>query len=137
MIAETCKLRRSLAAVPEMHDMLRTYYDRLSIDEATAFSLDLAAEEIFTNMVRHNPSGKEFLSMTIAISEDAVRLQWVDHDVPLFDPSQQPTIDVTRSIDEREPGGLGLHLVRSLVDRVTYAYEDGDMKVDVFKKLGD
>lgn len=131
-----CQLPRRIAAVTEMHSVLRNYYEQHSIDERTAFSLDLAAEEIFTNMVRHNESAEEFISMTVDISADRVRLQWVDRGVEPFDPAERPEVDVTRPIDEREPGGLGLHLARSVMDSVTYSWDDGDMRVDVVKKLG-
>jgi len=121
--------------VPEMHDLLHAYYEELAIDEKTAFCLDLAAEEVFTNMVRHNPSDHEFLSMSIGTKNDEVHLQWVDADVPFFDPTSRPDVDVTRPMGEREPGGLGLHLVRSVVDRVAYSYDEGHMRVDIMKKL--
>ena len=136
MITRTCQLRRSISVVPEMHDLLRAYYDEHSVDEGTAFALDLAAEEVFTNMVRHNTSDRDSLSMTIEISADAVHLQWVDHDVPPFDPKNQPAVDITRPIEDRQPGGLGLHLTQSLVDQLDYSYEDGNLRVDVVKRFG-
>lgn len=136
MTAKTCQLRRSISVVPEMHGLLKAFYDEHSIDEATAFALDLAAEEIFTNMVRHNPSDHDSLSMTIEVSPEAVHLQWVDPDVPFFDPATRPPVDITLPAAQREPGGLGLHLTRSMVDDLSYTYEGGDLRVDVIKKLG-
>jgi anti-sigma regulatory factor (Ser/Thr protein kinase) len=135
-MTDTCQLPRRIAAVSDMHRLLKGYYDRHSVDERTAFCLDMAAEEIFTNMVRHNESAEEFISMTIDISDDCFRLRWIDRGVEPFDPSERPQVDLTRPIDEREPGGLGLYLTQSVMDRVTYTWEDGDMKVDVLKKMG-
>lgn len=132
----TCKLRRSISVVPEMHQMLHSHWVRHGIDEETAFALDLVAEEIFTNMVRHNPSDRDSLSMSVDISADEVHMQWVDHNVPFFDPRRRPGVDVHQPVSKREPGGLGLHLVQSLVDRVSYAHDDGDLRVDIYKKLG-
>jgi len=136
MISKTFQLRRRLAAVPEMHQILRHCYEAISLDEAAAFCLDLAAEEVFTNMVRHNPSALDSLTMEVSISQETARLCWVDHEVPPFDPEAQPPVDVTLPVTERRPGGLGLHLTRSVVDSLTYAYERGDMRVEVVKKLG-
>jgi serine/threonine-protein kinase RsbW len=136
MISKSYQLRRRLAAVPEMHEILRHCYEAISLGEAAAFCLDLAAEEVFTNMVRHNPSARDSLTMEISISQDSARLCWVDHEVPPFDPDAQPLVDVTLPIADRRPGGLGLHLTRSVVDSLTYAYQDGDMRVEVVKKLG-
>jgi serine/threonine-protein kinase RsbW len=130
------ELPRRIAAVPEMHRLLRAHYDRLSIDEGTAFSLDLAAEEIFTNMVRHNETSGELITMTVQATREEIRLRWVDRQVAAFDPASIPEVDVTAPIEEREPGGLGLHLTRSLMDSVRYAAENGDMTVEAVKRLG-
>lgn len=136
MTTRTCQLRRRISVVPEMHGLLRAYYEQHSVDDATAFALDLAAEEVFTNMVRHNESPHDTLSMTIEVTPESVHLQWIDHDVAPFDPKNRPPVDVARPIEERQPGGLGLHLTQSLVDRLDYTYEDGSLRVDVVKKLG-
>ncbi len=133
---DSCQLPRRIAAVTEMHGLLKGYYEKHSIDDHTAFCLDMAAEEIFTNMVRHNESAEEFISMTVDVSDDRFRLQWIDRGVEPFDPSEAPQVDVDRPINERKPGGLGLYLTQSVVDRVTYSWNDGDMRVDVIKKLG-
>jgi serine/threonine-protein kinase RsbW len=37
-------------------------------------------------------------------------------------------------VEERKPGGLGLHLVKSVVDRVTYEYRDREMRVSAEKQ---
>lgn len=137
MFVETWLLRRSIATVPEMHELLRGCYERFSIDPATAFCLDLAAEEVFTNLVRHNPSDEKFVTMTVECTPQEVHLQWIDRGVPRFEPSaEQLAVDVTRPISQRRPGGLGLHLTRSVVDALTFGYENGDMTVGVVKRLG-
>ena len=46
-----------------------------------------------------------------------------DSGIP-FDPTQQPEADVSLSVDEREIGGLGIYLVRQLMDRIVYKRED-------------
>jgi len=135
-MTETHQLPRQIPALQELHGLLRQYYERFSIDEKTAFCLDLAAEEIFTNMVRHNESDSSTISMEVDFSESRIRLRWVDHGVTPFDPKALPAVDVTRPMEERTPGGLGLHLVKSVVDQVSYVYEDGDMHVEVVKEVG-
>jgi anti-sigma regulatory factor (Ser/Thr protein kinase) len=43
--------------------------------------------------------------------------------VDRFDITQAPEVDVHRGIDERQPGGLGLHLIRRMVDSIKYEYD--------------
>jgi len=43
---------------------------------------------------------------------------------PPFDPSAAPPLDVDSPLDERRAGGMGIHLVRNMVDELTYVRED-------------
>jgi serine/threonine-protein kinase RsbW len=45
-----------------------------------------------------------------------------DYDVEPFDVSRAPEVDVNLPIEQRRPGGLGLHLIRKLVDSLEYEY---------------
>ena len=46
-----------------------------------------------------------------------------DSGIP-FDPTQKEEVDTTLSVEEREVGGLGIHLVRTIMDSVSYEYID-------------
>ncbi len=45
-----------------------------------------------------------------------------DYDVEPFDVTKAPDVDVTLPIEQRRPGGLGLHLIRRLLDSIEYEY---------------
>ena len=47
-----------------------------------------------------------------------------DYDVDPFDVTKAPDVDVTLPIEQRRPGGLGLHLIRRLMDSVDYEYSE-------------
>jgi anti-sigma regulatory factor (Ser/Thr protein kinase) len=59
-----------------------------------------------------------------------------DQDVEPFDPTAAPDADTTLPLDARKPGGLGLHLVRRVVDRVDYTYENRCSRTTLVKRLG-
>jgi len=59
-----------------------------------------------------------------------------DDGVP-FHPLAMPSPDTTRPLDEREPGGLGIHLVRSLATETSYARRDGRNVVSLVMKVRD
>jgi anti-sigma regulatory factor (Ser/Thr protein kinase) len=56
--------------------------------------------------------------------ENGVEVCLVDRDVERFDPTAAPDADVSLSLDERVPGGLGLHLIRRLTDTMEYHYDE-------------
>jgi anti-sigma regulatory factor (Ser/Thr protein kinase) len=62
-------------------------------------------------------------------------MQLIDTGVDPFDPASLDTVNVDAPLEERVPGGLGIHLVRALVDDLAYAYADREMKVTVTKRL--
>jgi len=45
-------------------------------------------------------------------------------------------VETDQPIEERKAGGLGLHLVKSIVDKITYEYKDRRMQVTIMKELG-
>ena len=106
------------------------------IDESLAFSINLAVEELFTNMVRHNTGAGREISIRMETEDGRLVVTLVDEDVDPFDPSRIPDVDTNQPIEERKPGGLGLHLVKSIVDKITYEYKDRRMQVTIMKELG-
>ena len=133
---DSCDLPRSIAALEELFSFLEKHIEANEIDKGTAYCLNLAAEELFTNMVRHNVGDGEYISVDLEITDDRIRMLLTDHDVEPFDPTSVPEVDVSRPAQERQPGGLGMHLVRSIVDRVSYEYENREMRVSVIKNRG-
>jgi sigma-B regulation protein RsbU (phosphoserine phosphatase) len=85
-------------------------------------SVDLALEELFTNIVRHGRPGASPVAIDIRRSGRAVRVMLTDADADDFDPRGAPAPDVSAPLERRGPGGLGLHLVRQLVDALDYRY---------------
>ena len=59
----------------------------------------------------------------------------VDEDVDPFDIANAPERDISLPVEEREPGGLRLQLVKSMVDKIAYEYRNRTMTISVAKYL--
>jgi anti-sigma regulatory factor (Ser/Thr protein kinase) len=106
----------------------------LDLDPGTSFCLNLAAEEIFANMVRHNTVGdSDTVALDVAVEDERITLRLVDSDVDPWDPEEVPPVDPDAPVESRRPGGLGIHLVKASVDKLVYEYEDRQMQVTVVK----
>lgn len=93
---------------------------------ATAFELRLVTEELLTNVINHGGAGGSAPQARLAfIARDGQIEIHFDDDGPAFDPLSLPTPDIHAPLEEREPGGLGVHLVRELMDSVSYRREQG------------
>jgi anti-sigma regulatory factor (Ser/Thr protein kinase) len=128
---------RQIGALDEIFTFLSGFIDRHRIDDDTSYAIRFAAEELFTNMVKYNRGTTNGISLQVGVDEagQVVRMQLVDTGVDPFDPASLDTVNVDAPLEDRVPGGLGIHLVRALVDDLSYAYADREMKVTVTKKL--
>ena len=129
--------RREIDALDEVFRFLEDFVDEAVIDDRTAFTINLVVEELFTNMVRHNTGGGDQIAVSLERAGDRLHLEIVDSDVDEFDPAAVPKPAVTAGIEDRRPGGLGLHLVQTMVDELEFEYapETRQMRVSVTKRL--
>ena len=137
MTATSRGFRREFASLEEVFVFLEGFTEVEKVSEREAFCINLVVEELFTNMVRHNEGGGESIAVTIERVEDQVHLELVDFDVCPFDPSSAAQVSVTAGLAERSRGGLGLHIVKTMVDELTYDYDDDKrrMRISVTKRL--
>ena len=84
-------------------------------------SLNLALEEAVTNVVLYAyPEGTEGdVIIDAAVTDKALTFTITDTGKP-FDPTARPDVDINAGVEERPVGGLGIHLVRQIMDDVRY-----------------
>ena len=97
----------------------------------------VAIEEVFVN-VAHYAYGDGEGDVTLGVEFDEksreITFRMADKGIP-FDPLKKPDPDITLSTEEREIGGLGIFITKKTMDRVTYAYENGENILTMIKKI--
>ncbi len=93
---------------------------------SAVWQVNVALDEILSNIVGHAYRNRPdaWIDVTFALAGGSLEVTIVD-DGPPFDPLALPLPDLTASIEARRPGGLGVHLVKGLMDGVEYARRDG------------
>jgi polar amino acid transport system substrate-binding protein len=111
--------------IPKISALLDERMQRYGFDNEEILDTQLAVEEAVTNVISHGykKAGGEIV-VTFRISPDRVEVQIMDA-APRFDPLSVPEPELDSSIEEREIGGLGVFLIRNVMDETSYRYESG------------
>ncbi len=127
---------RTLGAVKTLLDWVEGEARHLSIPPASLRPLELAIEEVFANCVRHNPRGKGPIDVRLERDGGSVRVAIVDPDTDRFDLRAAAEARTDLPLEQRRPGGLGIHFVRAVVDEIDYRHEGRRAVTVLVKNLG-
>ena len=97
------------------------------------FKLNLVLEELGVNIVNYSGATGD-IEISLAADEDTVSIEISDNGRP-FNPLQDlETPDISAPLGERPVGGLGVYLVRSMMDELRYSREDGRNRLAMTKR---
>jgi serine/threonine-protein kinase RsbW len=126
---------RTLASLEGIFGFVAEFIKANGLDAAQAFEVELVLEELFTNQVKYNPEASHEVEVRLEREGPTVLVVLRDFDVEPFDLTQAPEVDVSRPLSERQTGGLGLHLVRQIAERVRYEHRDRCSTITVSLRL--
>ena len=109
----------------------------LDVAPAIISDLLLAVDEAATNVITHGYRGQQG-TIEIEVKREAVDVVvHVRDNAPPFDPTNVPSPDLTRPLEERSPGGLGIYLIRQYMDEVIYRLmPQGGNELILKKRIG-
>ena len=120
--AEHQLFERRIDSLQKIVEFTTAAFGRLGIDPGLQHAIDFTVEELFTNMVKYSRMSTAEIRLDLTRIEGGVEATLTDYEVDRFDPTAAPDADVDLPIEQRTPGGLGLHLIRRLVDSIEYHY---------------
>ena len=114
-------LHNDIQQIPQLADFVETIAEESGLSQALAMSLNLALEEAVTNVIvyAYPPDTDGLVDIEAILHKDRIRFIISDSGRP-FDPTQVQEPDIDLPIEERQVGGLGIHLVRSIMDEFSY-----------------
>lgn len=116
------KLPPSLEAMAQVTAFVEQSAEDAGLLMKLISQLNIAVDEIFSNIARY--SGATDATVGVKVSNGWVTLRFADNGLP-YDPTANAAPDINLSADDREIGGLGLFMVKKLMDIVEYEYHDG------------
>lgn len=124
----------NIASVTEFVDEL---LEELECSVKIQTSIDIAIDELFGNIVHYayKPNIGEVTILTEVIDEPlAVIITFIDKGIP-YNPLTEPDPDITLSADERKVGGLGIYMVKKMMDSISYEHKDGKNILRIQKNI--
>ena len=118
----------SLNLAPEIDELKRLYEAVESLGEqeewppGLIFQVNLALEELGINIMNYGETAEEIL-VSLASDEDSITIIISDAGKPFNPLTEGPEPDITQKLDDRPIGGLGVYLVRTLMDELHYRRE--------------
>ena len=127
-------LRNDLAEVPRMVDRFGAFARSNDLSDTLRQQMAIAFDEVVANIVTYgyDDDGEHHIAVRVDL-DGGVLVVTVEDDGKPFDPLAEDDPDVTLGLDEREIGGLGIFLVKELMDEVTWERR-ADRNVLVLRK---
>ncbi|MBO5278779.1 MAG: ATP-binding protein [Lachnospiraceae bacterium] len=94
------------------------------LDSSKRAELDMVVEEIFINVASYAYEGEPgyvTVQMDLLTQPDRIWMSFIDDGIP-YNPLDRKDPDITLSAEERQVGGLGIYLVKKIMDKVEYQY---------------
>ena len=121
IISNSIILHNNVQEVPLMTEFVEKTAEQAHLDPSVTMSLTLAIEEAVANIMKYAyPKGEVGpIEINATINDGSLSFTIKDSGTP-FDPTQVKKADITLSAEDREIGGLGIHLIRNIMDTVEY-----------------
>lgn len=114
-------LRNDLSEIAKLHQELESFGQKCSLSSKTLFELNLILEEVLANVISYAYGDNQLHEIVVrADLRDGELVIEVEDDGRPFNPLQIPPPDLDRPLEQRNVGGLGLHLVRELTSSIEY-----------------
>jgi len=129
------KFKREIDSLAGIFELVSDFMIANEIDTAHKYTLEFVLEELFTNLVKYNRESSADILISLERVGDELILKVVDDQVHPFDVTKTGKVDIHQPLAEREVGGLGLHLVKNMVDKLEYKHANRQSTITVIMKL--
>lgn len=122
-----------IANIPIALDFCEELSDKWDINPKVAIKLSLALDEILSNTINYGytDDGEHKIDINFSLIDDSLSAEIID-DAAEFNPLLQDAPNLDSELENRKIGGLGIHLVKSFADSLSYS-RDNDKNILLIK----
>ena len=130
------RIPNSFHAIPPASEEATKWLEARKVAPAGIYLANLAIEELVTNCIKHgyDDDREHQIEINVSVDHGEMTLAVID-DCHAFNPLEAPEPDTDLPVEERPLGGLGIHLLRKMSDRMTYERRAGRNHVSIVKRI--
>lgn len=136
LLSRQLTLKNNVKLVKELNSFVKSVNQAMGLEKSLGMQLMLAVEEAVVNVMDYAyPNGMEGeVKIDVRVTPDRLKYTVTDRGMA-FAPTEVSKADTTLSLEDRPIGGLGIFLVRSLMDSINYERVDGQNVLTMWKKM--
>lgn len=129
-------LANDIAEISKLNQFIDEMGEEFSLAPDIVFNLNLVLEEAVVNVINYAypKEDHQFIYLSAKLNEGSIVLVLTDTGKE-FDPTMVPDADITLSAEDRPIGGLGIFLIRQIMNEVKYERIEGKNVLTLEKKL--
>jgi anti-sigma regulatory factor (Ser/Thr protein kinase) len=127
-------IKSELAEIARLAEQIEEFGANNNIEQSYIFNINLSLDELITNTINYgyDDCKEHQILINLYLAEGEIVIQVQDGGKP-FNPLDMPDPDLNRELDERPVGGLGIYLVRTMMDQVEYERR-GNLNIITMRK---
>ena len=132
-------LTNDLREVPRLADIARRFGAAHGLSADDVLRIQLVLDEIVINIIRHGyadigDTARHEIEIHLTLDDNRLTIR-VEDAAREYDPTKAPNPRFDMPVTERRPGGLGVHIVKAIMDAISYRRENGRNILTMTKQL--
>ena len=130
------KLKNRISELERLDQKLQAFGASIGLSKKCVFQINLAVDELFTNIVKYGfaDNNLHYVAITLSHRDGKISIRVEDNGVP-FDPAAKQTSELKDPLEHCKIGGLGLHLVKKIMDDIIYERRGGKNVITLVKYI--
>lgn len=130
------ELKNQLPEIERLSGEIEAFGEAHDFPMKTIFEINVSLDELLTNIISYGyeDSAEHTIEVTLRLDGSQLEIIICDDGTP-FNPLQVPPPDLTASLEDKPIGGLGLHLVRKMMNNVHYQHKNGKNCLHLIKEI--
>jgi anti-sigma regulatory factor (Ser/Thr protein kinase) len=126
-VNEKRSFKASIDSISDVYEFVSKTLSGIDMDKKYLTLMETAVDEIFSNIAKYAYDGYGEVTIELTVARGRIEISFTDRGIP-FDPLAAAPPDISSNPDDQRIGGLGIFIVKSTMDSVTYK-RDGDRNV--------